>query len=444
MQNSISRPSKKAIHRIAALTAIGILTPLIFMTLLRGNSSSQLEAEPTTVQVVSQDLTVRYSANGVVQAGRRSNLSPTSEGQIVRLFVDEGDWVKAGQLVAQMSSQKLQAQVSQAESALAKAKAELAQKRSGSLPEEIAEAEARVDAAQASIAEAEAGMAQAQAEQQRNQALVAEGVISEKQFEESVIKVQEVEASVQAARSHLREQQESLARFRKGTRVEEIAQAEATVAEAIANLQYYNAQLAETRLYAPFSGTITRLFAQEGNFVTPTTAASASDSNPSTSIAELSSSMEIEAKIPEVTIAQIRVGQGVEIQTDAFPNEVFQGRVRSIAPRAVRENNVTSFAVKINLETGEELLKLGMNARLNILGKSIDRALVLPLATIVTQPNSKTGVYVLTADHQVQFRFITVGETVGDRIQVISGISEGEQVLISPPATEMAEREAIF
>jgi HlyD family secretion protein len=443
MQNSIHRPAKQAIRWMVGLVATGFLIPLIFIAVSRRDTDSQLQAEPATVKVVSQDLTVRYLASGVVQAVRKINLSPTSEGQIVRLFVSEGDWVKAGQLVAQMSSQKLQAQVSQAESALAKVRAELSQKRSGSLPEEIAQSEARVDAAQASVTETEAGLTQAQAEQQRNQALAAQGAIAQKQFEESVTKVQEIKAIVQAARSRLQEQQESLAQLRKGTRAEEIAQSEAAVAEATANLQYYTAQLTETRLYAPFSGTITRLLAQEGNFVTPTTAASASDSTTSTSIAELSNSMEIEAKIPEATIAQIRIGQRVEIQTDAFPHQTFQGRVQSIAPRAIRENNVTSFAVKITLETGEEMLKLGMNVRLNILGKSIHHALVLPLATIVTQANGKTGVHILTVDNQVQFQPITVGETTGDRIQVLKGISKGQRVLIEPPDTQAAENEAM-
>jgi HlyD family secretion protein len=430
MQVFVERVYKKPL-RWMSLAAIGLLIPLA-IAFVNQNSGSQLEPNQSTVEVTVQDLTVRLPANGVVQAARKINLSPSSEGQITQLLINEGDFVEQGTLIAQMSSQKLQAQRDQALSTLAKAEAELSQKRSGSLPEEIAEAEARVNVAEANILETQAALVQAQSELNRNQQLVTQGAVARKQLDEAIAKEQEARANLHAAQSRLREQQESLNRVRNGTRVEEIMQAEANVAEAKAQVQYQQAQLAETQIYAPFSGIITRLFVQEGNFVAPTTASSSNDSATSASIAELSSGMEIEAKIPEATITQIQSGQVVEIRSDAYPHDVFQGRVKLVAPRAVRENNITTFAIKITPDSGQNKLRLGMNVRLNILGDSIHNALVLPLAAIVTQSSGETGVLIWNEHHQSEFRPVRVGVTAGEQIQILEGVTSRDRVLLSP------------
>jgi HlyD family secretion protein len=429
MELSIHRTSKKYL-RWLGFAVIGFFIPVILMV-IHQNMTPQINSNQTTVKVTTQDLKVHYPAYGVVQAARKINLGPSSEGQIIRLFVNEGDDVEQGDLIAQMSDQKLQAQLNQAESALAKARAELAQRKAGSLPEEIAEAQARVDAAQASVMEAQATLNQAEVELERHHQLIAEGAISQRQVDEAIAKAQEAQASFHAAQSRLREQQESLNQVRNGTRVEEIVQAEASVAETEAQLQYQRLQLAETQVYAPFSGTIARLFVQEGDFVAPTTTTSSNDSATSASIAELVSGLEIEARIPEASVAQIQVGQGVEIRTDAYPDQVFQGQIRLIAPRAVRENNVTSFLIRVTPKSGQDKLRLGMNTRLSILGDSIPNALVLPLAAIVTQPTGETGVWVLAENHQPQFRPVQIGITVDDKIQILDGLSVDERILIS-------------
>jgi HlyD family secretion protein len=231
----------------------------------------------------------------------------------------------------------------------------------------------------------------------------------------------------------LREQRESLEKLRNGTRKEEIAQAEAEVAQARAQLQYYETQLENTFIRAPFAGTITRRFAQEGDFVTPTTSASSSDGATSASIAELSSGLEVEAKIAEASMPQIKLGQDVEIRADAYPDNVFKGRVRLIAPTAVKENNVTFIRVKVDLQTGQDLLKPGINVKLTFLGNQISNALVVPLAAIVTKKDGQTGVLVPDQNNKAQFRPVTVGVTSGNQTQILQGASKGERIFIQPP-----------
>jgi HlyD family secretion protein len=105
----------------------------------------------------------------------------------------------------------------------------------------------------------------------------------------------------------------------------------------------------------------------------------------------------------------------------------------------VKENNITSFRIKVALETGQDKLRLGMNVKLAFLGNQIPKALVVPLATIVTRPDGQTGVLVADKDNQAKFRSVTVGATVGDLIQILQGVSLGERIFISPPEGQKIE-----
>jgi HlyD family secretion protein len=386
-----------------------------------------------TIPVKSQDLTVQIQANGTVQAIRTNNLSPDEPGRIAELNIEEGDRVTEGQVMARMESDRVQAQVSQYQALVKKAEANLARIKAGNRPEVIAAAQARVVTAEANVAVAQAKLQRTQEEKQRNQLLVNEGAISVNAFEEFVSQESEAQASLKAELAQLAEQQQNLAETKQGSRSEEIAQAEAEVAEAKAQLASIQIQLNKTTVRAPFAGIITRRYAETGDYVDSTTAASETEGATSTSIAELASGLEIEAKIPEASIAQIKLGQIVNIQVDAYSNETFQGKVRLIAPRAVKDNNVTSFRVKVALITGQAKLQSGMNTRLTFVGEPITNAITIPLAAVVTQANGKTGVYVADAEDKAKFKVIKLGTASGDRIQVMTGLTQGDRVFISPP-----------
>lgn len=428
---------KKPTPWLVVIVAAGLLGTAASVTLAVRTGTPKSDITDQTVAVASKDLTVQIKANGVVQAMRKINLSPKDSGRIAQLYVDEGDRVLQGEVVARMDSEQFQAQVNQYKAALAKATADLAQKQDGSRPEEIGEAQARVAQAQANVAIARATLNRAAEELKRNELLAQEGAISHNTLGDFLSKQRETQANLEAQVASLTEQRESLEKLRNGTRKEEIAGAKATVAQAMAQLRYYETQLQNTLIRAPFPGTITRRFAQEGDFVTPMTSASSSDGATSASIAELSSGSEVEAKVPEASIARIQLAQRVEIRADAYPDDTFKGRVRLIAPRAVKEDNVTSIRVKVDLQTGQDLLLAGMNVKLTFLVDEIQNAMVVPLAGIVTKKDGQTGVLVSDEKNLAQFRAVTLGSTSGDLVQILSGVSKGERILISPPAGQV-------
>ena len=219
---------------------------------------------------------------------------------------------------------------------------------------------------------------------------------------------------------------------KNGSRPEEIAQLTAAVAVATAQMQSARSQLADSTVIAPFAGLITQRYASIGAFVTPTTSASTSTSATSTSIVALAKDMEVKAKVPEVDIGKIKVGQKVEITADAFSDKPFQGTVRLVAPEAVVEQNVTSFEVRIALDTGKELLRSGMNVNTVFSGKRTSNALTVP-TTAIGSKKGKTGVYIPGENNEPKFKEIKVGGSVKDKIQVLEGLQPGDRVFIDIP-----------
>lgn len=144
-----------------ALIVIGVLAvPIIIYRVSNRNSNPLETIQNLTVPVEAKDLTVTVRASGVVQPVRRVNLSPKTQGRLAQLYVEQGDRVQAGQIIARMESNEVKAQELQAQARLERAKATLDKLRQGSRLEEINRAEARLEGAQARLEELRAGTRQ--------------------------------------------------------------------------------------------------------------------------------------------------------------------------------------------------------------------------------------------------------------------------------------------
>ena len=428
---------------------MGILTVGIIGSTATVYLTSRHPAAPTdinhlTVAVKQENLTLEIQASGRVRPIESVNISPKTSGRLTELLVEKGDRVKEGQVIARMEDTEIRAQLIEAQANLSRQEASLSELLAGSRPEDIAQGRARLSQTEARLAQLLAGsrledIAQAQAQLEavqakerlaiarleRNRQLLADGAIAQDQLDEAT-------ADAESAAANSQEAINQLAKLKNGSRPQEIAQARAEVAVAKAQVLRVQSQMQDSVVVAPFSGLITQRYASIGAFVTPTTSASSSASATSTSIVALATGLEILAELSEVDISKIKVGQMVQIRTDAYPQKVFQGRVRLIAPEAVRTNNVTSFQVQIAIETGQEKLLSGMNVRLTLLGSSIPQALVVPNVAVLTQ-NGKTGVLVPNQENKPKFRPVTIGPVIGDKTQVLNGVKVGERVFIDYP-----------
>jgi len=519
---SPKKPAPKSKRWMFGLMAAGLLTVPTTIYVVNSQAKPTVDAiQSLTVPVEAQNLTVRITASGTVQPVQRVNMSPKTSGRIAELYVEQGDRVQQGQVIARMESRDIEAQLMQAEARLASAiakleklqagtrpeeiaqaqarldqiEANLAQLRSGSRSEEVAQSRASLDEAQARLANAQSGslvqeIAQAKSQIEaskataeltaqrlgRNRDLVQEGAISRDKFEEYQKEDRAARANVQEAERRLQQLQENrrsqiqqlqaaveqqqqalnqkqngsrpeeitrseaevteakskLAQLVNGSRPEEIASAKADVAEVTAQVRYYEVQLEDTKIRAPFEGIITQRYAIQGAFVTPTTSASATDSATSTSIVALARDLEVLAKVPEADIGQIQPGQIVEIIADAYPDKVFTGRVKLIAPEAVKERDVTLFQVRVAIDQGKDLLQSGMNVDLKFVGEELSNALVVPTVAIVTS-KGKTGVLIPDQKSKPKFQPVTIGSTIGNKIQILEGVKAGDRVFVELP-----------
>ncbi|WP_027403649.1 efflux RND transporter periplasmic adaptor subunit [Aphanizomenon flos-aquae] len=433
-----------------------------------------LDISKLTVPVEAKSVTVRITASGKVQPVQSVNISPKSPGLLAELNVEQGDTVKQGQIVARMDNSEIKMRILQYKANLDQAKAQLADSEAGSRPEEIAQGKARVDQAQAQLAiirdgnrlqeiqqaqaqvdSAKASVALTQSRVKRYQDLAKDGAISQDSLEQYVSENSKAKANLEEAQRRLsllkvgnrnqdiqkqaaivNQEKEGLRKLKNGNRPQEITKLKAAVASAEAQLKQQQVQLEDTIIRAPFSGIVTQRYATVGAYVSPAISASDDASATSTSIVALAKGLEVLAKVPEVDIPQIKRGQKVEIAIDAYPDEVFQGRVRLIAPEAVVEQNVTSFQVRVAIDKAANKLRSGMNvSEVTFIGNNIQNALLIPQELIVTQ-KGKTGVWLLGEKNKPQFKLVTIGANIDNQIQVLEGLKAGDRIFIDLPKTK--------
>lgn len=490
---------------VISLATVGAIGAGVWgVSQLQAARKPAIDLSQFTVEAKASDLTVTIDATGTIRPVQTVNLSPKTSGRLAALYVQQGDYVQAGQVIAKMDDSEVRVRLAQARAAVSRAEARLAQLINGNRPEEIAEAKARFDRARADVANSQARLSQLQvgnrpqeiaeaearitrakadllsaqarlslatARLQRNQTLADEGAIARDtldaarqeertaraDIERAQAQVNETQKAADRIRSGSRPQevdagradlarvqaaaneaQQALQRIRNGSRPEEIQSARADVAEARANLALVQTQLEDTVVRAPFAGFISQKYAEVGAFVTPTTSASTGSGATSTSIAALGRDLEVLVRVPEVDIGQIRLGQAVEVVADAYPDRVFKGRVKLIAPEAVRDRDVTSFEIRATLLEGLDVLKSGMNANMTLLGDRISNALVVPTVAVVTVKGRK-GVLVPDENQEPTFRPVTAGPTIGDRIQILQGLKSGDRVFTNLPPGKKLE-----
>ena len=372
-----------------------------------------------TAPVIRKNLEVKVTASGFIRPLTPVNISPKQPGRISAIDVDQGDRVKAGQLLARMDDSNLRGELLRAQGTLAAAEANLQKMKAGSRPEEIRQA-------LENLRDAEAQMIAIQSAYRSNQQLFEAGAIGRVSFDASRSQYLSIQERINALKAQLD-------LVEAGFRREDIAAARAQVTQAKGALQTIQTQIDDTSIRAPFDGVIAQKYADVGAFVTPTTSASATSSATSSSIFALAGDLEGIANVSETAIGAIYRDQPVSLQVDAFPGRTFHGKVRLIAPESVVVQNVTSFQVRIRLEDPDRAKLLsGMNFTAGFQVGRHPNALLIPTPAIVSQEQG-TGVFVLGPNRQPQFQPIRVGATVGSHSEVLSGLKEGERIFITFP-----------
>ncbi len=351
-------PVLAGVALLAALTALGLWQ--------RQRAAVARDVTPYTVVARTGSLPGVVRASGELDAIERVNVSPRRQGVIEALYVDEGDRVQAGQLLARMD------------------------------PGDLRD---RQEELLANVRSAEAELRRSASELRRNEPLYRQGAIS----------------------------LNDLNRFRADEEVKRMA-----LAAARQRVDQRRVEEGELLVRAPFAGVISQRFADPGAFVTPTTTASASAGATSSSIVELSQGLEVLAKVPESDLGRLKPGMEAQIRVDAFPDRRFAARIRSISPRAVKINNVTSFEVRLALVPPAPELRIGMTADIDFQTGRLEPRTVVPTVAVVTE-EGRPGVLLVSKDRQPTFQPVELGVSSGRDSQILSGLKPGTRVFIDLP-----------
>ncbi|WP_197985078.1 efflux RND transporter periplasmic adaptor subunit [Leptolyngbya sp. Cla-17] len=406
---------------LITLLVLGLLAGIGYVVFTQMTAANPKESRRRgrAVAVEQVNLPVTISANGTVQPERSVNVSPKTSGKLKELLVKEGDRVEQGQILAYMDDSNFQGQLTQARGQVESAQANLQRLLAGNRTQDIAQAQARVRDAEALVRKTEQTL-------QQNQRLFNTGAISQRELNNSL-------ADRDSAIAQLTLNKQALSLQQAGSRPEEIAEASAQVTTAEGSLQTVQIQIADAVIRAPFSGVVTKKFADPGAFVTPTTSGSAVSSATSSSILSLASNNQIMANVAESNIAQIKLGQSVEIKVDAYPGKIFTGKVIQLATQSTTVQNVTSFEVKSSIADPSKLLRAGMSVDVDFKVGTLSDVLVIPTVAIVRQEGA-SGVLVMGregGDRRSEFRPITTGVSVTDKTVVLSGLQVGDRVMLS-------------
>ena len=362
---------------VLAGLALAVLAALYFW----GPLSPAQEVAVTVVAKVypAQAYTV-LNASGYVVAQRKAAVSSKSTGRLDFLGVEEGSRVKKGQVLASLENQDLLAARNQAV--------------------------AQVKEAQAGLVSAQAELTDAELQYQRMKTLVGQDLVSRQDYDIAEARYKKAQAGVASAQAAIRT-------------------AQAGLAEAQASLEY-------SYIRSPFDGVVTTKFADVGEVVAPFGAAANARAAVVT-LADMKSLM-VEADVAESNLDKVYQGQPCEISLDAIPDRRFSGEVHMIVPTADRAKATVLTKVKF-LETDDRILP-EMSAKVAFLSRPLGDGenqprLAVSKNALVTR-KGRTVAFVVERG-QVKETPVKVGPALGDLVEIVGGLKEGDRVVLNPP-----------
>jgi RND family efflux transporter MFP subunit len=209
----------------------------------------------------------------------------------------------------------------------------------------------------------------------------------------------------------------------------------AQLASAKAQTQVAEAALENTRVRAPFDGTVLRKDAEVGEIVAPSSAGGGLTRTAIVTMADLST-LEVEVDVNEAYIAQIQGGQPARITLDAYPDTSFSGRVRQVVPTADRQKATVQVKVAILDHDSRILPEMGAKVLFENSGHGelhvAPRRVFVPAAAVV-QADGGARVWVIE-NGRVSAKTVDLGPPREDQVEIRSGLEGGESVVLNPPA----------
>jgi len=380
---------------IVLLIAVGVIVA----------KSGGTKIDPSKLAKVEKgDLAKSVVATGKVTPITKVEVKSKASGIVKKLLVDYGDRVKKGQLLAQLDKVEIEAQVEQSKAALEAAQANLSSSQADF-------ERAKVDAEGPDVPPLKRAY-------DRAIGMAKDGVVSASALDDA-----EKNYTMAVNKQNVSKAQVTVLKAK-------IAQAQAQVMEDQANLKQLDEQLSYTDIVSPIDGIVLSRDVQMGDAVSSILVLGSS----ATLVMTLGDTSEVyvKGKVDESDIGKVYLGQRARIKVESFKDKTFDGKVTKISPMGVEKDNVTTFEVRVSIQNPGGELKAEMTANAEIILEEHKNVLQIPEGAILYDKDKKASVEIPDPkgkDGKDKIA-VNIGISNGAKTEVLSGLKEGDQVVL--------------
>ncbi len=384
-----------------------------------------------TAQAIVQNMPVYFEATGTLASDAQTDVAPTVGGKIVEVNFDIGSYVNKGDVLVRLDSRDAQNRLEQAQAQVAQQK------------QLVVQAQAQVDQAIANLRQTQARLnvkdgetfnietfsqvktfkAQldlAERELARTTRLLETGDVSRSLYDQRKSQRDAILGQLDEARSNAAVAVKAIdtARSAVDTARTAVGNANAVVNTAQTQVAAARKAVGDAVIYAPISGYVAERTADLGEFTS---------TNSKVATIVRTSVLRLQIDIPEQSVGQIKAGQGISLQTTAYPDKKFAGTIVRIAPNL----NATSrtLTVEAEVENSGGQLKPGQFATVRIAQSEAKPTVMIP-ATAVKTEGDNNKIFVVK-DGRAEERTVTLGVLENDKIEIKQGVQENEAVVVS-------------
>jgi RND family efflux transporter MFP subunit len=394
--------------KLCSVIAASVLVLALVGVTACPSSGNGTSPEVELVQVVRGDLSVIVSGSGNITVSEDASLAFGTGGTVEAVYVEAGDQVKEGDVLARLDTGTLELALTQAQLSLATA-------------------EYNLDKAQQIYSQPDLATARAAVTNARSYLDYAQFQLDQTNSPEQMAYWQN---EVYQAKVNLAAAEQRLVDMEAGGDSAEVALRRLEVAAARQALEQAQKNLAEASITAPFDGIVGAVYIDEGDIIPPPTV------SPMVAIYLITpTSLELKAEVDEIDVPQVKVGQHASIEVDAITDTLFDGTVTSISPVPKIETGLVVYEVTISLAIPADAgVKVGMSTTADIIVAESDDTLLVPERAISHDQNGNPVVQV-SINGQLEEREVEVGISDGLNTEILSGVSEGDTVAVTRRTT---------
>ena len=364
--------------RIRASLAIPAILAIALLVFVASGCASHSAVAVTTAVATNQELATTIDLSGVLVPARTADISSQIAGKVTSLGFQVGDAVKAGDVLMQLDTASLNAQLAQAGASLQSAQAAVGEAGNQAAVDKIS-----LDSAQKSY--------------DRTKALFDSGAVSQSDLDDATDKLGTAQKQYDNASGPA------------------LDQAEAAVSTVRANINSIDVQLSETTIKSPLAGVLSSRNVNVGEVVSPGVAVM--------SVVD-ASSLKLRSTVTQDTLPLLALGQEMDVVIDSFPNRVYQGSVTTLGPIAVSTGEV--FPIEVTIKNDGHLMAgLAAHASAGVKANGI----VVPSSAVV-QSSGASYVFVIK-DGVASKRLVSTGLKSDTGTLILKGLTAGEQVAIT-------------